>query len=109
MPHDIDATLVFPHAQPPAPGTLTQITPGVQWLRLPLPYRLNQVNIYLLEDDDGWAVLHTGLGTDACRAAWEAVLAGPLAGQRLTRMIVSHYHPDHVGLAGWLTERFGLP
>jgi len=78
-------------------------------MRLPLPYRLDHVNIYLLQDDGGWAVLDTGLGTDACRDAWNAVLDGPLAGQRLTRMIVTHYHPDHVGLAGWLADRFSLP
>lgn len=107
MQHDLPS-LVFPHDQPPAPGTLTQITRGVQWLRLPLPYRLDHVNIYLIADGPGWAVLDTGLGTDACRAAWDAILAGPLAGQPLTRMIVTHYHPDHVGLAGWLSQRFGL-
>lgn len=101
-------SLVFPYALPPAPGTLTQITPEVQWLRLPLPYRLDHVNVYLIADGPGWAVLDTGLGTDACRAAWDAILAGPLAGQPLTRMIVTHYHPDHVGLAGWLSRRFGL-
>lgn len=101
--------LRFPHLQPPAPGTLTLVAPGVQWLRLPLPYRLDHVNIYLIQDDDGWAVVDTGLGTDACRAGWEAILNGPMKGQRLTRMIVTHYHPDHVGLAGWLSGRFGLP
>ena len=105
----ITAPLVFPHAQPPAPGIVTQITPGVLWFRLPLPYRLNHVNIYLIEDSGGWAVLDTGLATAACRAAWDTILAGPLAGQRLTQMIVTHYHPDHVGLAGWLASRFGLP
>jgi glyoxylase-like metal-dependent hydrolase (beta-lactamase superfamily II) len=104
-----DTTLQFPMAEPPASGTLADIAPGVQWLRLPLPYRLNHVNIYLIEDDGGWAVLDTGLGTDECRAAWEAVLTGPFAGRRLTRMIVTHFHPDHVGLAGWLHHRFGLP
>ena len=81
----------------------------MQWLRLPLPYRLDHVNIYLIRNDDGWTVLDTGLGTDECRAAWEAILSGPLAGQHLTSMIVTHFHPDHVGLAGWLAERFGLP
>jgi glyoxylase-like metal-dependent hydrolase (beta-lactamase superfamily II) len=85
------------------------VTDGVLWLRLPLPYRLDHVNIYLIEDGDGWAALDTGLGTDDCRSAWQAVFDGPLAGQSLTRMIVTHYHPDHVGLAGWLAERFGLP
>jgi glyoxylase-like metal-dependent hydrolase (beta-lactamase superfamily II) len=101
-------TLTFPHQHPPSPGELVSIAPGVQWLRLPLPYRLNHVNIYLIEDDDGWAVLDTGLATEACRMAWERVLAGPLTGQRLTRMVVTHYHPDHVGLAGWLSNRFDL-
>ncbi len=103
------ATLAYPHAQPPAPGSLIEVASGVQWFRLPLPYRLDHVNIYLIQDADGWTVLDTGLGTDACRAVWEAVLKGPLAGQRLTSMVVTHYHPDHVGLAGWLAERFGLP
>ena len=102
-------TLIFPHTQPPGPGKLVEIAPGVRWFRLPLPYRLDHVNIYLVEDNDGWTVLDTGLGTDACRTAWEAILSGPMAGQRLTSMIVTHYHPDHVGLAGWLATRFGLP
>src|SRR3984957_1332572 len=102
------SSLVFPHVQPPAAGTLAQIAPGVLWFRLPLPYRLDHVNIYLIEDSGGWAVLDTGLATTDCRAAWDAILAGPLAGQRLTQMIVTHYHPDHVGLAGWLGTRFGL-
>jgi glyoxylase-like metal-dependent hydrolase (beta-lactamase superfamily II) len=100
--------LEFPHAAPPAPGSLIEIAPGVRWFRLPLPYRLDHVNIYLIEDADGWTVLDTGLGTDACRSAWESILGGPLAGQRLTSMIVTHFHPDHVGLAGWLAERFDL-
>ena len=100
--------LSFPHAQPPAPGAVTQVAPGILWFRLPLPYRLDHVNIYLIEDEDGWRVLDTGLGTDACRQGWEALLAGPLQGQRLTGMVVTHYHPDHVGLAGWLADRFGL-
>jgi glyoxylase-like metal-dependent hydrolase (beta-lactamase superfamily II) len=103
------ATLAFPHPHPPAPGAVTPIAPGILWFRLPLPYRLDHVNIYLIEGDGGWTVLDTGLGTDACRAAWEALLAGPLAGQRLTAMIVTHFHPDHVGLAGWLAQRFDLP
>jgi len=101
--------LIFPNAQPPVPGTLVEIAPGVRWFRLPLPYRLDHVNIYLIEDDDGWMVLDTGLGTDACRTTWESILSGPLSGQRLTSMIVTHLHPDHVGLAGWLANRFDLP
>lgn len=101
-------TLTFPHPEPPQPGGVRPIAPGVLWLRLPLPYRLDHVNIYLIEEDGGWAALDTGLGDARCRELWEAALAGPLAGGRLTRLIVTHYHPDHVGLAGWLAERFDL-
>ncbi len=100
--------LTFPHAEPPAFGSVFDVALGVKWLRLPLPYRLDHVNIYLIEQDGGWAVLDTGLGTDECRQAWRAVLAGPLAGQRLTSMVVTHFHPDHVGLAGWLAREYGL-
>ncbi len=96
-------------AGPPAPGEVREVAPGVLWLRFDLPFLLNHVNIFLLEDDGGWAAFDTGLGTDATKAAWETVLAGVLSGRRLTKVICSHYHPDHVGLAGWLTQRFGCP
>jgi glyoxylase-like metal-dependent hydrolase (beta-lactamase superfamily II) len=85
-----------------------EVAPNILWLRLPLPYRLDHVNVYLLRNGHGWTALDTGLGTDDCRGAWQAVLAGPLAGQDLQSLIVSHFHPDHVGLAGWLCERYGL-
>jgi glyoxylase-like metal-dependent hydrolase (beta-lactamase superfamily II) len=70
---------------------------------------LNHLNIYLISDGDGWAVLDTGIANKSTQDLWEALTAGPLAGQKLTRLIVTHYHPDHIGLAGWLSERFGLP
>jgi glyoxylase-like metal-dependent hydrolase (beta-lactamase superfamily II) len=100
--------LTFPHAAPPAPGEVTEITPGVLWFRLKLPFQLNHVNIYLIEDDHGWLVLDTGLGTDDCRMGWDSILTGPLKGERLSEMLVTHFHPDHVGLAGWLHQSFGL-
>ncbi len=100
--------LTFPHAAPPAPGQIATIAPGVLWFRLKLPFQLNHVNIYLIEDKDGWLALDTGLGTDDCRIGWDTILTGPLKGQRLTGMLVTHFHPDHVGLAGWLHQSFGL-
>lgn len=100
--------LDFPWAEPPPFGEPRPVAPGVLWLRLPLPYRLNHVNLYLLEEPGGYAVIDTGIGDDATRALWENVLAGPLAGSRLTRLIATHFHPDHVGLAGWLCERFAM-
>ncbi|MGH7211801.1 MAG: MBL fold metallo-hydrolase [Acetobacteraceae bacterium] len=101
-------TLIFPNPDPPKPGETIEVRPGVFWARFPLPFRLDHVNIYLIADGEGWAVLDCGIGDEACRAVWQAVLAGPLAGARLTRLIVTHYHPDHVGLAGWMCEQYGL-
>ena len=103
-----ESTLTYPFPQPPALGEAIEVAPGVLWIRLKLPFQLNHLNVYLIEDHGGWLVLDTGLDTDDCRAGWDAVLGGKLAGQRLSRMLVTHFHPDHVGLAGWLHERFGL-
>lgn len=101
--------LTFPFDTAPAYGEVVDAAPGVRWLRIPLPFRLNHVNIYLLEDDGGWAIFDTGIRTPEAQAVWEQLFAGPLAGLRITRIIVSHYHPDHIGLAGWLCERFDAP
>jgi glyoxylase-like metal-dependent hydrolase (beta-lactamase superfamily II) len=105
----LSTALTFPHPTPPAPGHAIAVAPGILWVRLALPYRLDHVNVYLIEDGAGWAVLDTGLDDAPTRAAWEALLAEPLAGRALTRILVTHYHPDHIGLAGWLCQRFGLP
>ncbi|QCI63987.1 MBL fold metallo-hydrolase [Phreatobacter stygius] len=104
-----DNDIIYPVLTPPEAGEVIEIAPGVLWTRLPLPFRLNHVNIYLIEDGDGWAVLDTGIDDRVTRAAWEALVSGPLRGRRLTRLIVTHFHPDHIGLAGWLAERFQIP
>jgi glyoxylase-like metal-dependent hydrolase (beta-lactamase superfamily II) len=101
--------LRYPFPDSPETGTVSEVAPGILWARIPLPFRLDHVNIYLIEDGDGWAVLDTGIANDQTREIWRALVAGPLAGRRLTRLIVSHYHPDHIGLAGWLCDRFDLP
>lgn len=102
-------TLRFPYSEPPGPGEVREIAPGILWARIPLPFQLDHVNVYLIEDDGGWAILDTGIAHDDTRAAWEALFAGPLAGWNITKIIVTHYHPDHIGLAGWLCERFDAP
>lgn len=98
-----------PFAEPPAFGELTTVADGILWLRLPLPYQLDHVNIFLIEEADGWAVVDTGISDDITREIWDAVLAGPLRGSRLSRLVITHHHPDHMGLAGWLADRFDLP
>ncbi|HTQ84299.1 MAG TPA: MBL fold metallo-hydrolase [Pseudolabrys sp.] len=104
-----EAALSFPFPEPPEPGKATEVAPGILWVRIPLPFQLNHVNAYLIDDGDGWAVLDTGLADDVTRAAWAALLAGPLRGRRLTRLLVTHFHPDHIGLAGWLSRRCDMP
>ena len=113
MEKDVSATrpagLRFPFPQPPGPGEVVAIRDDILWARIPLPYQLDHVNIYFIRDGDGWAVVDTGIQTDDAMAAWEALLRGPLCGERITRVIVTHFHPDHIGLAGWLCARFGAP
>src|SRR5581483_713582 len=104
-----DAPLVFPAPQPPEPGRVIEVAPGILWARIPLPFRLDHINVYLIEDGRGWAVLDTGIGNDPTRAVWEALTNGPLAGRPLTRLILTHLPPDPLRLPGWLCERFGLP
>lgn len=93
----------------PGEGELIALADGVGWARLPMPGSLKHINIWLLEDGDGIAIVDTGIDLPPSRAGWEALFAGPLAGRKVTRIICTHFHPDHIGLAGWLTERFGVP
>lgn len=94
-----------PHAVAPEPGEAIAVAEDVFWLRLPLPMVLNHVNAYALRDGDGWTLIDTGFDSSKTRALWEAALAGPLAGLPVLRLIVTHHHPDHVGLAGWFQAR----
>jgi glyoxylase-like metal-dependent hydrolase (beta-lactamase superfamily II) len=95
--------------QVPAEGVFITIAPGVGWARLPVPGSLDHINVWLLDDGDGVAVVDTGMDLPPARAAWEALFTGPLAGRPVTRILCTHMHPDHIGLAGWLSERFGAP
>ncbi len=100
---------VFPVSEKPETGKVIEIAPGILWTRIPLPFRLDHVNVYFIDDGEGWAVFDTGIDDGTTRACWDALLKGPLAGRPLSRIIVTHLHPDHIGLAGWLSQRFDLP
>src|SRR3954469_9101139 len=93
----------------PGEGELIVLADGVGWARLPMPGSLRHINVWVLEDGEGVALVDTGIDLPPSRAGWEALFAGPLAGRTVTRVICTHFHPDHIGLAGWLTERFGVP
>lgn len=104
-----DQALAYPFGTPPAPGRAVEVARGVLWMRLPLPMALDHVNVWALADGEGWVVVDAGLKTPASLDAWEAALAGPLGGRPVTRVICTHMHPDHIGLAGWLCARFDAP
>ena len=90
----------------PPPGETVPIAPGVLWLRMPLPFALDHINLWLLEDGAGWTIVDAGYALPETTALWERIFAEWLGGRPVTRVIVTHYHPDHIGLAGWLCERW---
>ena len=98
-------SLRFPFDTPPEPGAAVEVAEGILWLRLPLPMALDHVNVYALADADGWTLIDTGMNGRKTRDIWETVLAGPLAGKTVARVLLTHHHPDHVGLVGWFQDR----
>ena len=101
--------LDYPCGEPPAHGDAKAIAPGVQWLRMPLPFGLDHINLWTVRDGDGgWAAFDTGVQTPDTTAAWRKLFGAgaALADSCLTRVFVTHMHPDHVGMAGWLTRKF---
>jgi glyoxylase-like metal-dependent hydrolase (beta-lactamase superfamily II) len=112
MANPKEAELHYPLGERvPAPGEALEIAPGLRWVRMALPFALDHINLWLLRDRDGerdgWAIVDCGITDDATRSAWEQVFASGLDGLPVLRVIVTHMHPDHIGLAHWLTERWG--
>ncbi|HEV7371154.1 MBL fold metallo-hydrolase [Arenibaculum sp.] len=101
--------LSYPFSDPPVPGEAAEIADGVLWVRMPLPFALDHINVWLLEDEAGWTIVDTGIGGGRTRALWERLFAGAMKGNPVTRVVATHFHPDHVGLAGWLAERWQAP
>jgi glyoxylase-like metal-dependent hydrolase (beta-lactamase superfamily II) len=93
----------------PEPGALHPVADGVFWLRMPLPFSLNHINLWVLDDGDAWVLVDTGLKARGCKEIWDQLFAGPLADKPVSRILITHFHPDHMGLAGWLAERTAAP
>ena len=108
LPEDPPSTIVHPFPNYPVAGTTIKVAPGIHWLSTPLPFRLRAINLYLLEEADGWTIVDCGYARPDVRAQWEAVWAVTLAGKPVTRLIVTHFHPDHLGNSAWLAERWQL-
>lgn len=103
-----DNDLQYPFDTAPEAGSALRVADGVRWLRMPLPFALTHINLWLVRDDDGWAIVDTGVHLPDTVAAWERVNDELLDGRGPTRVFVTHMHPDHVGMAGWLCARFGI-
>ncbi len=98
--------LNYPWEAPPERGQAIEVAPGVLWMRLPLPMVLDHVNVYALDDGpDGWTIIDTGFDSSKSREIWGELLAGPLGGRPVHRVVVTHHHPDHIGLAGWFADQ----
>ncbi len=100
-------SLHYPFTEIPAAGEQREVAPGIFWLRMPLPFQLDHINLWLLRDGEGWTIVDTGFPDDGVRATWRSILDrldGPVK-----RLIVTHFHPDHLGLATWLMEQTGAP
>ena len=99
--------MYYPDFELPEAGSWTEIANGILWLRMPLPFELDHINLYLLRDTEGWVVIDSGIGTDTTKVLWEKIFAAldaPIVG-----VLITHLHPDHVGLAGWIAEKFKVP
>lgn len=106
--------LIYPWQDflPPA-ATMQAVAKGVYWIRLPLPFALDHINVWLLEDEiegqKGWTLVDTGVARPEVQALWEQLFESVFNGLPLLRIIATHMHPDHVGLAGWLAEKWQVP
>jgi glyoxylase-like metal-dependent hydrolase (beta-lactamase superfamily II) len=104
-----NADLHHPWADPPSEGTAVPVADGLFWTRVRLPFALDHVNLWLLADDDGWLAIDAGLNAQTVHAAWDALAGAVLGGRPVTRVLVTHFHPDHMGAAGWLCGRWDAP
>lgn len=101
--------LTYPFTDTPEAGTTIQVSEGVLWLRMPLPMALDHINLYLIEDDDGWWIVDTGMNWGKVKEHWQTIFDNCLGGKSVKGLLITHMHPDHIGQAGWLCDKFKIP
>jgi len=99
------SSISYPFPEVPAPATTVEVSPGIHWLSMPLPFALDHINLWLVGDGEGWTIVDTGIGNDQTRALWDRLLE---RFKQIRRVVLTHYHPDHAGNAEWLCTRFGV-
>lgn len=100
--------IVYEHKSRPKQGETMAMADGITWLRMPLPFSLNHINLWLLRDDNGWVIVDTGVNTRTSRDVWNTTFETAMGSDPVTHVIATHLHPDHVGCAGWLVHQFNV-
>jgi glyoxylase-like metal-dependent hydrolase (beta-lactamase superfamily II) len=101
--------LRYPYDTVPSHGTTREILPGLHWLQMPLPMALDHINLYLLEDEDGWWIIDTGMSIGPTQELWEQIFTTVLGDKPVKAVLCTHMHPDHIGMAGWLCDKWRVP
>ena len=101
--------IAYEFSERPEDGETMTVAPGIVWLRMPLPFSLGHINLWLLQDGDGWTIVDTGVDVEESRAVWQRTFTEAMQDQPVNRVLVTHLHPDHVGCAGWLAGHFDVP
>jgi glyoxylase-like metal-dependent hydrolase (beta-lactamase superfamily II) len=100
--------LDYPFQDYPEPGQIVEVAEGIYWLSTPLPFRLRAINAFLIEEKEGWTIVDCGYGAEGARKQWEEVWQNKMKDKPVTRVVVTHFHPDHFGNAGWMQEKWGV-
>ena len=90
----------------PKPGESYEISPGILWIRMPLPFKLNHINLWLIEETDGWILVDSGINDGRTKFLWKKIIDKVLNKKPIKKLICTHAHPDHIGLGGWIKKKY---
>lgn len=104
-----DSGLEFPWDAPPEPGAAIEVSPGIHWIRMPLPFALDHINLWVLDDEEGVALVDSGFASTKTEDLWQSLFRSAFKDKAPRKLICTHHHPDHMGLSGWLMQTYGIP